>query len=172
MSDKRLVGRWVFEPTGEVREPQQHEWYQDSIGPMKAIGIKTRPVYPILRVVEQPREVALPSADAVVLARKVWDAHAGWHGQSCDALHCQAARAILDAEAAFVDVVVPPPPDYNPNDVAFNRTPAPSDDAVTVAKGTADHHLLRGHFGGLADCAIPACQAAARILTEKEKSNA
>lgn len=103
MSDKRLVGRWVFEPTGEVREPQQHEWYQDSIGPMKAIGIKTRPVYPILRVVEQPREVARPSADAVELART----YNPCNNHRCEHGSCRLVRDILEREAAFAEAEKP-----------------------------------------------------------------
>lgn len=101
MSEKRLTGRRVYEPTGEVRKPVDGDWWLGDNEPFSvAYGVWSTPRR-ILRLVEDFREIERPSKDAVELARNI----------KCAAKHdevMQCVRSILSAEAAFAEPDSPP----------------------------------------------------------------
>lgn len=115
MTETKLTGRWVFEPTGEVRPPKKGEWYCGAASPVVASNDYERMQFNILRITERPREVTRPCPAAVRLAESV-TAHAE-EPPYCTACR-NIAREILEAEAAFSDG--PADPTFE-QDAAFVR---------------------------------------------------
>lgn len=114
--NKRFTGRRVYEYIAFKRPDSRVDAVMLE-GRIEDDTARESPMH-CLKLIEDFREVTRPSRDAVELAKNV----IAVSKMKCPDQRAEVkARAILDAEAAFAEVVVPPPPEYDPQDVAFAR---------------------------------------------------